>query len=1037
MSLVAARLVQASLLLAAIVSGLARAESPVQLRVEMTEHSAAIRRIAVSPDGGLVATVGDDKTGRIWRASDHRLLAVLRVPVGEGDQGRLYGVAFSPDGQKVAVGGTSGASSVPHRIEIFDSNQGTRIKTLSLDAGNIVRLLWTRDGRHLAACLSGRDGLRIVDVDSGRLAFAETFSAPCFGLAELPDGSLLAAGWDGQIRHLKEDGGAWRLSGRVHTDVADPQSIAVSPDGHYFAVGYRSRLPGGQVAIDVFDAGSLSLAHRFAFYDVRGGGMGAVAWSADGRTIAASGRADQGDARFMLKRIAWPQRTVSTDVIASDTVLDIAPYGSGQFALASGSGSWGLVGSAGAVQPLGSSVVDVRGPDNLRADDKLLTVAFGTQASSAPFRFSLARRQLEPGGTTGLASARRLSFTLPVTQWQDELQPAVAGRPVVMEALEVSRTYALLPDSAGVMLGTSRSLRRFDRQGTQLWSKRVASELRSLTVSRDGQLVVGAQLDSTVRWWRSSDGALLLSLFVSVDGRWVLWTEQGYYDAGIGAETLIGWHVNRGDGSGVDFFSIGKFREKYHRPDVIDQVLMTLDPVQALERADAARQQLAQTDARLPPTAAEVPPSAPQPPESRPGPAVSAPAALLPDVLAKQLPPVVIVRLRPPVDGEKPGSESASQERLVNSDPTRMRLAFSLRSDAVPVEAMIVRVDGRPAEVLELAMPTRQDGRAVGYLMLKMPSAHAEVSVMAQAGAMVSEPVFMPWVWPPSSASVVAGVPPVATAPTAPALAPAAAVPVMPLAGAAKNPAARLFFVAIGVSAYARKDYDLGLPAKDAADFAALMEQQGGRQYASVQFRLLTDAAASRAAVLAALEWLRQSVGPGDTGMVFIAGHGVNDTGGRYFFMPYDADHNNLSRTSVSEAQLRGALSGIRGRAILFADTCFAGKVVGSGSALNHEIGRLANTLSAAENGVIVFSSSTGRQTSIERDAWGNGAFTKALIEGLKGGADFRKEGVVTHQGLSYFLGREVSKLTMGAQTPVTAVPLGVVDYSIASVAAR
>lgn len=36
-----------------------------------------------------------------------------------------------------------------------------------------------------------------------------------------------------------------------------------------------------------------------------------------------------------------------------------------------------------------------------------------------------------------------------------------------------------------------------------------------------------------------------------------------------------------------------------------------------------------------------------------------------------------------------------------------------------------------------------------------------------------------------------------------------------------------------------------------------------------------------------------------------------------------------------------------------------------------------------AENGAVVFTSSTGRQYSLENEDWGNGAFTKALVEGL------------------------------------------------------
>jgi hypothetical protein len=396
---------------------------------------------------------------------------------------------------------------------------------------------------------------------------------------------------------------------------------------------------------------------------------------------------------------------------------------------------------------------------------------------------------------------------------------------------------------------------------------------------------------------------------------------------------------------------------------------------------------------------------------------------MVPNAPIAPIAPIPPLAAAPPPE-QLPPVLSVYNERAISSESTRLRLAFSVRAGALPADRMIVRVNGRPAPVSDLTMPALQDGRAQGHLVVQMPAGRAELSVMAQAGPLVSEPVRLFWAWrPPADGK--------------PATTTQAQAPDVPASAAGQTPTARLFFVAIGVSKYARKDYELGLPAKDATDFAALMNRQAGVQYASVQSRLLTDEAATRAAVLAALDWLSQSVGPGDTGMLFIAGHGVNDAGGRYFFLPHDADVDQLARTSVSEAQLRHSLSGIRGKAVMFADTCFAGKVVGTGAALNSEISRLANALAAAENGVIVFSSSTGRQPSLELAKWGNGAFTKALIEGLQGGADYRRDGVVTHQGLSYFLGREVAKLTGGRQTPVTAVPLGVVDYPMVALATR
>ena len=86
---------------------------------------------------------------------------------------------------------------------------------------------------------------------------------------------------------------------------------------------------------------------------------------------------------------------------------------------------------------------------------------------------------------------------------------------------------------------------------------------------------------------------------------------------------------------------------------------------------------------------------------------------------------------------------------------------------------------------------------------------------------------------------------------------------------------------------------------------------------------------------------------------------------------------------------------------------------------------------------MIVFSSSDGRQEALEKEGWGNGAFTKELIAGLKGDADFRQEGVVTHKGLDYFVSHRVKQLTSGLQTPVTTVPIGIADYVLTKYAMR
>jgi uncharacterized caspase-like protein len=69
---------------------------------------------------------------------------------------------------------------------------------------------------------------------------------------------------------------------------------------------------------------------------------------------------------------------------------------------------------------------------------------------------------------------------------------------------------------------------------------------------------------------------------------------------------------------------------------------------------------------------------------------------------------------------------------------------------------------------------------------------------------------------------------------------------------------------------------------------------------------------------------------------------------------------------------------------------------------------------------------------AFEKPEWGNGAFTKALIEGISGKADYRQTGRVTHKMLDLYIAERVKELTNGKQSPVTQAPGGVPDFPLA-----
>ena len=116
--------------------------------------------------------------------------------------------------------------------------------------------------------------------------------------------------------------------------------------------------------------------------------------------------------------------------------------------------------------------------------------------------------------------------------------------------------------------------------------------------------------------------------------------------------------------------------------------------------------------------------------------------------------------------------------------------------------------------------------------------------------------------------------------------------------------------------------------------------------------------------------------------MLFMAGHGLNDALGQYYFLPADGQHERLAATALPQGVIVSTLSKVRGKTLLFLDTCFAGASLGALSKVGRQTEKMMNDLSSSENGVVVFASSTGQDESEEKAEWGNGAFTKVLIEG-------------------------------------------------------
>jgi WD40 repeat protein len=262
------------------------AETGERLRI-LRGHGGLVLGVAViafrpdgsrlAPDDWRLASVGEDRTVRIWEVATGRLVLSLREHAD-----MCQSVAVSPDGRRLATAGRDAT------VRLWDAtplrgNESQEVRTFQ-QAGEIWTLALSPDGQRVAS--AGLDTpVKVWEIRSDREPFAFAgHPSVVFSVAWHPDGRRIAsAGWNaGRTKFIVKVWDA-RTGREAFSLPAGGESFAVAfspPDGRHLVTA------GASQTVQVWDAQTGRAVGTLGAHDriIRG-----LVFSRDGRHLASAG----------------------------------------------------------------------------------------------------------------------------------------------------------------------------------------------------------------------------------------------------------------------------------------------------------------------------------------------------------------------------------------------------------------------------------------------------------------------------------------------------------------------------------------------------------------------------------------------------------------------------------------------------------------------------------------------------------------------------------------------------------------------------
>ena len=185
----------------------------------------SVKSLAVSPDGSIFASGGDDNNLILWDLKTGRRILTIAA-----HQAAVNAIAFSSDSKTLATG------SDDKTVRLWNAKTGTRLRTLGGHAGGVNAIALSRDGKTLASGSEDKT-VRLWNLNTGEVRRIITGHGGAVNSVDFsPNGQLVAsASNDNTIRLSNVRDGKRTRTFKGHSSWV--RTIVFSPDSRTLVSG--------------------------------------------------------------------------------------------------------------------------------------------------------------------------------------------------------------------------------------------------------------------------------------------------------------------------------------------------------------------------------------------------------------------------------------------------------------------------------------------------------------------------------------------------------------------------------------------------------------------------------------------------------------------------------------------------------------------------------------------------------------------------------------------------------------------------------